>query len=361
MGIIVNKSPKPVLSILVISHNQKDLLPRCLDSVLCQKLSVSYEVIVSDDRSTDGTWELIQEYEKRYPNIVKGVKCNSDLCNPSTRSERCGWNKATVYKHSQGDFFVNIDADDYLRSDDIYQHQLDLLMDNPTCSMCQQRIWQVTDGKPIETGYAWPVHPKLKEGAILTPAEAILNEIYGLNPTYMIRRSRTENPAEKYGRLYDDTIITLYHMQYGNIVFTDRADYVWVQYSNSISNSDKGDERELLYAILPYQHALLIPKFADLFMSVANLPLLHTLKKSLLGKIELQQNTIQYLTQFEGFIFQYYAKGQKGLKNRIRLARSLILYRQIRKGKKTDERARNKLYQLLIGDKTNRKDENSYV
>ena len=150
-------------------------------------------------------------------------------------------------------------------------------------------------------------------------------------------------------------------MQYGNIVFTDRADYVWVQYSNSISNSDKGDERELLYAILPYQHALLIPKFADLFMSVANLPLLHTLKKSLLGKIELQQNTIQYLTQFEGFIFQYYAKGQKGLKNRIRLARSLILYRQIRKGKKTDERARNKLYQLLIGDKTNRKDENSYV
>ena len=89
--------------------------------------------------------------------------------------------------------------------------------------MCQQRIWQVTDGKPIETGYAWPVHPKLKEGAILTPAEAILNGIYGLNPTYMIRRNRAENPAEKYGRLYDDTIITLYHMQYGNIVFTDRA------------------------------------------------------------------------------------------------------------------------------------------
>ena len=345
----MNIDSSPVLSILVISHNQRDLLPRCLDSVLRQKLTVPYEVIVSDDRSTDGTWEVIQDYEKRYPGIVKGVKCNSDLCNPATRSERCGWNKANVYKHSQGEYFVNIDADDYLRSDDIYQHQLNLLLANPSCSMCQQRILQVADGAPLESGHAWPVHPKLQDGAILTPSNIILNEICGLNPTYMIRRQKEENPAEKYGKLFDDTVITLYHLQYGNVIFTDRSDYVWVQYSNSISNSDKGDERQLLYALLPYQHALLIPKFTNYFMSLANLPLLHILKKSLFRKIKLNPSTIQHLTLFNGFIFQYYREGQKGIMNRIRLARILILYKQIRHSKKKGIEAKNKLYQLLIG------------
>lgn len=345
----MNNAPAPVLSVLVISHNQRDLLPRCLDSVLSQKLTVPYEVIVSDDRSTDGTWELIQDYEKRYAGIVKGVKCNSDLCQPATRSERCGWNKATAYKHSQGEYFVNIDADDYLRGDSIYQHQLDLLMANPTCSMCQQRGWQVNDGEPLESGHAWPIHFKLKEGAILTPSNVILYELSGLNPTYMIRRHREENPAEKYGKLYDDTVITLYHLQFGNVVFTDRADYVWVQYNNSISNSDKGDERKLMYALLPYQHALLVPKFKAYFMSLANLPLLYILKKSLFRKIALKPGTIQHLAQFDGFIFRYYTSGQKGLASRLRLARILILYRQIRRKKKLTKENRDKLYQLLIG------------
>ena len=354
----MNNESSPVLSILVISHNQRELLPRCLDSVLRQKLTVPYEVIVSDDRSTDGTWELIQDYEKRYPGIVKGVKCNSDLCNPATRSERCGWNKANVYKHSQGDYFVNIDADDYLKSDDIYQHQLDLLMANPSCSMCQQRILQVDDGAPLESGHAWPVHPKLIDKAILTASNIIRNEICGLNPTYMIRRHREENPAEKYGKLYDDTVISLYHLQFGDVIFTDRADYVWVQYSNSISNSDKGDERQLLYGLLPYQHALLIPKFTYYFMSLANLPMLHILKKSLFHKIELKPSTIQHLKLFNGFIFQYYTNGQKGLMSKIRIARILILYKQISHENKKNGKARNiqylikarkKLYRLLIG------------
>ena len=47
----------PVLSILLITHNQRELLQRCLDSVLAQELRVPFEIIVSDDRSTDGTRE----------------------------------------------------------------------------------------------------------------------------------------------------------------------------------------------------------------------------------------------------------------------------------------------------------------
>lgn len=339
-----------VLSVLVVSHNQVDLLPRCLDSVLSQCLDVRYEIVVSDDRSTDGTWELIKSYEDRYPNVVRGVKCNSDECNPVTRSERCGWNKANAYRNARGDFFVNIDADDYLKASDIYQKQLDALQESPECVMCQQRIWQVDEGAPLELGYAWPESPMLKDGQIMSPEYIILNGLQGLNPTYMIRRNKEENPAELFGKWYDDTVITLYHMQFGMVKFIDRADYVWVQYSGSISNSDKGDDRLVDYALLPYQHAQLIPKFGDLFLTAPNLRLVHLLKRSIFHKIRLNPLTRQYVAQFKGFIFRYYAGGQNWIVDRIRLARILVLYGQIAKGKANKENARDRLRDMLLGD-----------
>ena len=93
-------------------------------------------------------------------------------------------------------------------------------------------------------------------------------------------------------------------------------------------------------------------------MSLANLPMLHILKKSLFHKIELKPSTIQQLKLLNGFIFQYYTNGQKGLMSKIRIARILILYKQISHENKKIGKARNiqylikarkKLYRLLIG------------
>lgn len=336
-----------ILSILVISHNQRDYIARCLDSILKQQIDVPYEVIVSDDRSDDGTWEIIEEYEKKHP-VIHGILCNSDECHPLTRSERCGWNKATVYKHAQGEFFVNIDADDYLRSDDIYQTQLNALRSHPECAMCQQRVWQVKDRSPLETGYAWPRHPILKDGAVLDYSAIIQNDLIGVNPTYMIRRNAEENPAEKYGKWYDDTVITYHHLQLGKVVFIDRADYVWVQYGTSISNSDKGWDRELLYAMLPFHHAQLFPKFKNLLLAQPNLNLVHIAKESILRKIRLQDTTLQYIKQFDGFISKYYANGQKGVRSKFRIARILLLYKQIRSASHKDDKTLDKLYRLVM-------------
>ena len=338
-----------VLSVLVVSHNQCHLLSRCLDSILAQQLDVPYEIIVSDDRSTDGTWQLIQHYQQLHPTIVRGVQCNSDLCNPSTRSERCGWNKATAYRHARGDYFVNIDADDYLKSTDIYQLQLQALRDNPDCAMCQQRIWQVRDGAPLESGYAWPSHPKLRQGVKLTPADLIRRGMCGLNPTYMIRRNPLgENPADHYGRLYDDTVITYYHLQFGKVVFVDRADYVWVQYGGSISNSDQGADRQLLFALLPLQHALLIPKFKSLFQTQYNRELSSLLRQCVLHKLSLTDATVRYCAQFDGFIFQYFAHGQRGLLSRLRIIKALLQYRRIHRQPTVDRRAAQRCYALLV-------------
>lgn len=81
-----------LLSIIVISHNQKEQLRRCLDSILAQLIPFEHEIIVSDDASNDGTWELAQEYASQYPQI-RAYSCDASNFNPITPSDRAGWNR----------------------------------------------------------------------------------------------------------------------------------------------------------------------------------------------------------------------------------------------------------------------------
>jgi glycosyltransferase involved in cell wall biosynthesis len=51
----------PVLTVFVLVYNQKKFVNRCVDGVLMQKTNFSFNVIVHDDSSTDGTSEILEE------------------------------------------------------------------------------------------------------------------------------------------------------------------------------------------------------------------------------------------------------------------------------------------------------------
>ena len=320
----------PILSILIITHNQRELLQRCLDSVLNQELQVPFEIIVSDDRSTDGTkdWVLGQKklWEGKKTNLVEViyVYCNSDECNPSTVSERCGWNKLTAYKQARGKYFVNIDADDYLRSNDIYQLQIDMLDTHPECSMCMQRVLSLHEGDSLKLGKMWPVHPRLRNGAVISKEDFVLLDLRGLNQSYMIRRHPEDDMQALYGKWFDDTVITYHHVQYGPVVFLDRADYVWMQYPKSISHDMTTDDSLITYGLLPLHHAKMIPSMQSLFLRQGLKTMIHMMKVAP-EYPQMSQQYYMYLSQEEGFIYKYYTAKSHGAFERIRYKSSLAL------------------------------------
>ena len=61
---------KPKISVVIMTYKQEELIKRAIDSILTQKDYV-YEICVSDDCSPDKTWEVLQDYDRRYPGLFK--------------------------------------------------------------------------------------------------------------------------------------------------------------------------------------------------------------------------------------------------------------------------------------------------
>lgn len=63
------------LSIIIVSYNTKRLLQKCLDSLGAEKKSKDREIIVIDNASMDGSWQMVQE---KFP-LVKLVKNTENM------------------------------------------------------------------------------------------------------------------------------------------------------------------------------------------------------------------------------------------------------------------------------------------
>ena len=74
----VNDPPEAELSVLIASHNRRDLLRRCLESLSRQTQDpATFEVIVADDGSSDGTAEMAEAFEAPYSLAVLRLEKSS--------------------------------------------------------------------------------------------------------------------------------------------------------------------------------------------------------------------------------------------------------------------------------------------
>ena len=69
---------KPYISVVIFTYNQSELVSRNIESILNQKDFIS-EIIVSDDCSTDSTWDVIESYQNRYPPLIKAFQNEHNL------------------------------------------------------------------------------------------------------------------------------------------------------------------------------------------------------------------------------------------------------------------------------------------
>ena len=98
------------LSIIVPVYNMaaEHKLEYCLDSLVNQTLE-DYEIIAVDDCSTDESWAILQQYEKRFSEKFHAVH--------SEENKHQGGAKNIGLKLAKGEWIGFIDSDDWIRAD----------------------------------------------------------------------------------------------------------------------------------------------------------------------------------------------------------------------------------------------------
>lgn len=256
-----------VLSIIVISHNQREQLRRCLNSILAQSLPFEHEIIISDDASNDGTWELAQEYAYLHPEI-RAYSCDTTEFHPANASDRCGWNKCNAYQHATGKYIAHVDGDDFfLEGKDIYKQQVELLEQHPNCSCCMANNYNLNEGEDVSK-VTIRHHEGFQTGEILS-AEEYIRKYFREFQCFVYRRNIDIDPVKEYGGYYDDALITAHHLQFGDIVCLNDAGYVYVRSESSIWSQQVKCHDNVVFAQAIYI-AILIPKWKFVFHSAPN-------------------------------------------------------------------------------------------
>lgn len=67
------------ISIFIVTYKQENLIGRAIESVLKQKEWGLKSIVIGDDCSPDNNWQVIQDYQKKYPDIIKAYRNEHNL------------------------------------------------------------------------------------------------------------------------------------------------------------------------------------------------------------------------------------------------------------------------------------------
>lgn len=95
-----------MISVVIPAYNEEKGIAACLDSLTRQKTSLSYEVVVVDNNSTDKTASIIKQYAKKMKTVYVLEKT------PGSGAAR-----ARGFDEAKGDIILTTDADTVLPSD----------------------------------------------------------------------------------------------------------------------------------------------------------------------------------------------------------------------------------------------------
>lgn len=119
------------VSIVCNAYNHERYIRDAMAGFVMQKTNFPFEILVHDDASTDRTADIIREYEKKYPEIVKPIYETENQY-----SKHDGSLVRIQYGRVKGRYIAMCEGDDYWTDPLKLQKQYDALEKNPDVDIC---------------------------------------------------------------------------------------------------------------------------------------------------------------------------------------------------------------------------------
>lgn len=119
-----------MVSIVCDAYNHEKYIADALEGFVMQKTNFAFEVLVHDDASTDRTAEIIRDYEKRYPDLIKPIYETENQY-----SKEDGSLQRIQYGRVKGKYIALCEGDDYWTDEYKLQRQYDYMESHQECSL----------------------------------------------------------------------------------------------------------------------------------------------------------------------------------------------------------------------------------
>lgn len=177
------------VSIICNAYNHEKYIKDALDGFIMQKTSFPFEVLIHDDASTDNTANIIREYEKKHPDIIKPVYETENQY-----SKGMGLVGKIQIARAQGKYIAICEGDDYWIDPLKLQKQYDLLEAHPEINICATAAYAIEANTQKKLYKIAPVNCK----TIIGTEDIILGGGGYVATASLMYRSSINNKIPKY-------------------------------------------------------------------------------------------------------------------------------------------------------------------
>lgn len=216
----------PLLSVCIRSFNQERYIAEAISSVLQQRTNFEFEIIVSDDCSSDNTSEIERSFQNKNPNIIRLLLGDNNIGGPK--------NLRRVIESSRAKYLAFLDGDDYFT--DVYklQKQVDYLEAHDEYVACFHNVINL-DEKTGKRSLFLPLDFQEYHDCI----SVISNDWFLPIHSIVLRRELVFFPEWYDSVMNDDFVMNLSVVMHGPYHYISDVMAVYRHHDSNISNSYK--------------------------------------------------------------------------------------------------------------------------
>lgn len=219
-----------LVSINCLVYNHAEFLRECLNGFVMQKTNFKFEVLIHDDASTDGSQDIIREYEEKYPDIIKPIYQKENQY-----SKHIGINKTYQYPRVKGKYIAMCEGDDCWIDEKKLQKQFDYMESHPNCTLCFTNAFykygETVRGKVVPSGE----RAKFFKGeGDYNVAEMVLLDFVPTASLFFPKYLVEDYPVVRKSSFDGDTLLRVYATSKGYAHYFDETTCI---YRKNVANS----------------------------------------------------------------------------------------------------------------------------
>jgi glycosyltransferase involved in cell wall biosynthesis len=122
---------KPLVTVILPTHNHAPFVARAVESILAQRTTFPFDILIHDDASTDGTADIVKRYAARYPEKVTLIAQTVNQYQTDKKIQT-----HILYPRITAKYTAICDGDDLWTDENKLQLQVDYLESHPDCTLC---------------------------------------------------------------------------------------------------------------------------------------------------------------------------------------------------------------------------------